>query len=234
MAGIFNRLFKLGQSEANTLVDRLEDPIKMTEQGIRDLKNDLVEAMRSLAEIKASTMRLKKDGDEQKAMSLDYERKAMLLLQKGQEGSITPQEAERLATEALARKKECEERSSSLLAEYQSQEHLADKLQTDVTKLKSTIGSYENELTTLKARAKTASSTKKINQQMASMDSSGTIAMLEKMKQKVVEEESLATAYGEMAETPKSVDAEIDKVLHDSNKEATDSLASLKAKMGIK
>ena len=36
---IFRRLFKIGQAEANSAIDGMEDPIKMTEQGIRDLKN---------------------------------------------------------------------------------------------------------------------------------------------------------------------------------------------------
>ena len=34
---IFKRLFRIGAAETNSLVDKLEDPIKMTEQGIRDL-----------------------------------------------------------------------------------------------------------------------------------------------------------------------------------------------------
>ena len=50
--GIFSRLFKVGQSEAHAIVDKLEDPIKITEQGIRDLKNDLQHAMTGLAEVK--------------------------------------------------------------------------------------------------------------------------------------------------------------------------------------
>jgi len=37
---IFKRLFRIGSAEANSLVDKLEDPIKMTEQGIRELKED--------------------------------------------------------------------------------------------------------------------------------------------------------------------------------------------------
>ena len=43
MAGIFQRLFKTGQAEAHSLVDKLEDPIKISEQAIRDLKKDLQE-----------------------------------------------------------------------------------------------------------------------------------------------------------------------------------------------
>ena len=38
---IFKRFFKVTQAEAHAVMDKFEDPIKMTEQGIRDLKNDL-------------------------------------------------------------------------------------------------------------------------------------------------------------------------------------------------
>ena len=41
---ILRRLFTIGKAEANSAVDKLEDPIKMTEQGIRDLKEDLDKA----------------------------------------------------------------------------------------------------------------------------------------------------------------------------------------------
>ena len=44
MAGFFRRLFSLGNAEAHSIIDRLEDPVKMTEQGIRELKKDLDEA----------------------------------------------------------------------------------------------------------------------------------------------------------------------------------------------
>jgi len=54
---IFSRLFKIGQAEAHSVVDKFEDPIKLTEQGIRDLKKDLMGAMTSLAEVKG------KDGE---------------------------------------------------------------------------------------------------------------------------------------------------------------------------
>lgn len=38
MAGLFTRILRLGKAEAHSAVDKFEDPIKMTEQGIRDLK----------------------------------------------------------------------------------------------------------------------------------------------------------------------------------------------------
>ena len=58
--------------------------------------------------------------------------------------------------------------------------------------MRSQISKYENELKTLKARVKVSSATKNINKQMSQIDSSGTVAMLEKMKEKVSQEEALA------------------------------------------
>ena len=234
MASVFQRIFKVGQSEAHSIVDKLEDPIKMTEQGIRDLKGDLKQAMTSLAQVKASAIRLKKDADDQKKLAQDYERKAMLLLQRMQGGDLDKAEAERLATEALSRKEESVKRGATLQKEYKQQQNMADQLQTKVDNLKQTTARYENELVTLKARARTAASMRKINQQLSSIDSSSTIAMLEKMKNKVEEEESLAEAYGELSDTSGGVDDEIEKALQaPSSTQTSDSLAALKQKMGI-
>jgi phage shock protein A len=102
---LFNRIFKLGQSHAHSAIDKMEDPIKMTEQGIRDLKKDLQGAMQSLAEVKGVTMRTRKESENNKKLAADYERKAMLLLQKMQNGELDASEAERLATEALSKKR---------------------------------------------------------------------------------------------------------------------------------
>ncbi len=69
MAGFFQRLFKIGQSEAHAVLDNMEDPIRMTEQGIRDLKNDLQASMTSLAEVKSVAIRLRKDADSSKSLA---------------------------------------------------------------------------------------------------------------------------------------------------------------------
>jgi phage shock protein A len=75
---------------------------------------------------------------------------------------------------------------------------------------------------------------RKINQQLAKVDTSGTISMLEKMKNKVQEEESLAEAYGKIAAVDAGVDSEIDKALAGPpSTDASDSLADLKKRMGI-
>ena len=234
MASIFQRLFKVGQSHAHDIINQFEDPIKMTEQGIRDLKKDLQGSMKSLAEVKGITIRMKKDAEDNKRLAADYERKAMLLLQKMQKGELDNADAERLATEALKKKEDASQKAVRLMKELEQQKKMSAQLQGNVDKLKSTVTTYENDLITLRARAKTAAATRKVNEQMAKVDSSGTISMLEKMKAKVEEDESLAQSYGELASADKSIDDELNAALGSGKTSAaSDSLAALKSKMGI-
>ncbi len=233
MSGLFERLFKTGQAEAHALVDKLEDPIKMSEQAIRDLKKDLQDSMKALAEVKSVAIRLEREADEQLNRSKDYERKAMLLVQKAQDGSIDSAEGDRLATESLSRMEEEQTRYSNTLQQSEQQKNMADKLQSNVNDLKTKINHYENDLVTLKARTKTAQATRKINQHLANVDSKGTVALLDRMKERVEEQEALATAYGDMAASSNSVDDEINKALSDGNPKTSDSLAKLKEKMGV-
>ena len=232
--GIFSRLFKVGQSQAHAVVDKLEDPIKLTEQGIRDLKSDLQNAMTGLAEVKGVSIRLTKEAEDAKRQADEYERKAMLLLQRFKDGQMDQAQAERLATEALNQKELVSQRATKLGQDAEQQQRMATQLQDKVQQLKTTITTYEQELITLRGRAKTAESTKKINQHLAQVDSSSTIAMLERMKRKVEEDEALAQAYGEVGQVDTSVDTEINKALAEGQpSKAQDQLQAMKARLGI-
>ncbi len=228
---VFKRLFRVGQAEAHSIVDKLEDPIKMTEQGIRDLKQDLDKSLQALAEVKALAIRSKKDLASNKELAKNYEQKAVLLLQKAERGELDPAEADRLATEALAKKEDAMESASRAQAEVDRFDTNIASLDKNVKKLKSTISSYENELRTLKARSRVSSATQKINKQLSGIDSSGTVSMLEKMKDKVAQQEAMSEAYGDIAMENKSLDDEIDEVLSEKNMKATNSLEELKAKL---
>ena len=232
--GIFSRLFKVGQSQAHAVVDKLEDPIKLTEQGIRDLRSDLQNAMTGLAEVKGVSIRLTKEAEDAKRQADEYERKAMLLLQRFKDGQLDQAQAERLATEALNQKELASQRATKLGQDAEQQQRMSAQLQEKVNQLKTTITSYEQELITLRGRAKTAESTRKINQHLAQIDSSSTIAMLERMKRKVEEDEALAQAYGEVGQVDTSVDAEINKALTSGQpSQAQEQLQAMKARLGI-
>ncbi len=230
---IFRRIFKIGEAEANSAINKLEDPVKMSEQAIRDLKLNLSQALESLAEVKAIGIRTRRETKTYQQQSADYEKKAMLLLQRAQQGQLDPNEADRLATEALNKKEHAAQQAARNQAEIQKYDTMTANLEAKVNDLRSQISTWENELKTLQARAKVSTATKKLNKQMAGIDSSSTVAMLERMKTKVEEEEALAQSYGEIAAAPKSVDDEIDKALGSGTPAGSDQLAALKAKMNI-
>jgi len=232
---LFKRIFKVGQAEAHSAMDKLEDPIKLTEQGIRDLKKDLDGSLQGLAEVKAMAIRAKNDLKTFKNKADDYESKAMLLLQRSEKGEMDAKEADRLASEALVKKRENQEQMERSLKEKEKFEQSVAHLDVNVKKLRNEISGYENELKTLKARVKVSSATKNLNKQMSQIDSGSTISMLEKMKEKVAQEEALAESYGEIADESRSVDEEIDKALVDSTRsDAAGDLAALKEKMSKK
>jgi phage shock protein A len=228
---IFKRLFKIGQAEAHSVVDKLEDPIKLTEQGIRDMKKDLDKSLQALAEVKAMEIRTRSDIKKHQDAAKDYEEKAMLILKKAGAGSIPADEADRLATEALRKKDENLSSFERSKVELQKFETSTSQLDTNVKKLRSNVSKWENELKTLKARVKVSTATAKLNKQLAQIDSTGTVSMLEKMKEKVDQEEALAESYGEIANESKSLDEELDKAL--SEEKTSSSLEELKKKMGL-
>lgn len=229
------RLFKIGQSEAHSAMDKLEDPIKLTEQGIRDMKSDLDKSLRALAEVKAMAIRARNDIETYSENATDYEGKAMLLLQRAEKGELDVTEAERLATEALIKKDENTKLSEESKVQKERFDKSVSQLEGNVKTIKSNIGKWDSELKTLKARVKVSNATKNLNKQLAQIDSTDTVSMLERMREKVEQEEALAESYGEMANESRSVDQDIDKALAGSHVgKATDDLAALKAKMAAK
>ncbi len=231
---ILKRLFSIGKAETHSAIDKLEDPIKMTEQGIRELKEDLDKALHALAEIKALSIRARNDVETFGNKATDYEKKAIILLQQAEKGDLDTAEADRLAQEALTKKEENLQQVARSKADREKFEGNISSMDTNIKRLRSQISQYENELKTLKARVKVSSATKNINKQMAQIDSTGTVSMLERMKEKVAQEEALAESYGEIANESRSVDEEIDKAIGDADKaKAADQLAELKKKLGM-
>lgn len=235
MFGWLRRLFKIGEAETHAAIDKLENPINMIEQGLRDLREDLNKGLKSLAEVKAMAIKADNEQKERLKIAQEYEHKAMLLLQKAQAGNLEMAEADRLASEALLKKQQAETQLTTLQSSKIQYEEMASKIESNNKLLKGKIDSWESELNSLKARVKVAKSTKEFNQKMAGLDSNNTLRMLEKMKDKIAQEEALAQSYAEITAGNTSVDDQINKALesHATNPQVMDSLASLKAKLGM-
>lgn len=230
---IFKRLLRIGQAEIHSAVDKMEDPIRMTEQGIREMREDLDKALEALAQIRALAIRTKNDKVKKEAAAQDYENKVVLLLTKAQKGELELEAAEKLAKEALTLKENLLNEADMLSEQQVVHEKSADEIQKNIEILRFNITKWENELKTLKSRIRVSKATKEVNKQMAQIDSNSTISMLERMKEKVEEEEALAQAYGEIANKKTSVDEEIDRAIGDESSKVNQELDDIKRKLGM-
>jgi phage shock protein A len=228
---VLRRLFKIGQAETNSAIDKLEDPIKMIEQGLRDMNENKDQAMRALAEVKAMHIRKSKELQESVSLGEDLQNKSVLLLKKAQQGEIESTEADNLVKENLRRKSKVSQDIKLATEEVGNLEKQVATLEMNVNRIKANIKQWENELGTLRARIKVSSATQKINKQMTDMDSTSVVSMLERMKDKVLQDEALAEAYGEMAESSITHEEKVKKVLEDITLE--DELAQMKRSMGL-
>ena len=210
---LLTRIFKFMQSEAHSLVSKFEDPVKLIEQGIRDLKKDFDESMKSVAQIKAIAIGAKKELETKKQIAADYEQKAMLLLQKAKNRELEEAEADRLAAEALKKRQEALKEVEKLTNDVKNYDASLEQMSKKILELKNKIKDSENEYNSLKARATVARTTKKVNQQLSSVGSDSTMSMIEDMKTKINAEENLAQAYGEVAGVETSIDDEINKAI---------------------
>lgn len=210
---IFKRIFRIGQAEIHSVVEKMEDPIKMTEQGIREMKSDLDESLEAYAKVKALAIRTQNNVENKQKEAEDFERKAIILLEKSENKELEADKAESLAKEALLLKKQLLLEVHELKKQAAAHQNSADELFKNVEVLKFNISKWEAELNTLKARVKVSDATKLVNKQLAKIDSNSTISMLERMKEKVEEDEALSKAYGDIALTNKNVVDEINEAI---------------------
>lgn len=225
---IFKRLFRIGKAEIHSVIDGFEDPINLTEQGIRDMKEQLGKSIEALAQHKALAIRKKNEAESEEQTAKDYYNKAIVIVQKAEKGEVETAEADRLAKEALKRQTSAQENSLVLQKEHEKLYTECEKMQGNISHLKSSIAKWENELKTLKARVQVSEATKDINQKMTQMDTGSTVSMLEKLKERVVQQEALAEAYSDISKAGKTIDEEIDAMVKNNDTEAEEALNRLK------
>ena len=225
---IFKRLLTIGKAEIHSVIDNFEDPINVTEQGIREMKEELGKSIESLAQLKALTIRKKNEAETEEQVSKDYYNKAIVIVQKAEKGEVEASEADRLAKEALKRQSSSQENADLLHKEHEKLHTECEKMQASIHHLKSSIAKWENELKTLKARVQVSEATKDINQKMTQMDTGSTVSMLEKLKERVVQQETLAEAYSDLSRSGKTIDEEIDAMVNNKDNEAEEALNRLK------
>src|SRR6266404_2469010 len=83
--GIIDRLSTLIRSNINDLISRAENPQKVLEQLIIDMRNQLAKAKQQVAAAIADEKRLSAQAEQEKKLSEDWEKRAVLAVQEGRD-----------------------------------------------------------------------------------------------------------------------------------------------------
>ncbi len=223
--GFFSRLGSLIKSNLNDLISKAEDPEKMLNQVLVDMKTQLVEAKKQVAVAIGDEKRLKKQWDEQVAQAKDWERKAMLAVQAGDD---------ELAKEALLRQREHEELSAQFEQQWTHQKDAVDKLKVQLRVLTNKIEEAKRKRNILIARQKRAEAQKAIQNTMAGLSDTSAFDTFDRMAQKIDQLEAETEASTELAgELEGDTLTQRFKALEAKSTPADMALAELKQKMGL-
>src|SRR5262249_60532897 len=83
--GIFDRFSTLLRSNINDLISRAEDPEKMLNQILVDMRSQLAKAKQQVATAIADEKRLRDQADAEYRLGQDWEQKAMLAIKEGRD-----------------------------------------------------------------------------------------------------------------------------------------------------
>ncbi|NPA32683.1 MAG: PspA/IM30 family protein [Aquificae bacterium] len=198
--GLLKRLVRILKAQAHATLDKLEDPIKITEEAIRELQEQIQKATEALAQVKANQIRLEREAHNELMRAKALQKRAEEILLLAKEGKIPLEEAEKKASELLEEATLREQNAKKLKEQAQKQKEAEIKLRAKIEELKLQLTKAQAELRTLKARLETARAVKKVNKQLSKIDPTETLSVLERMKEKVEEEEALAQAYEEITQ----------------------------------
>ena len=223
--GIFSRLGTLIRSNLNDLIAKAEDPEKLLNQVLVDMKTQLVEAKKQVALAIGDEKRLRKQLDDQSQQEQEWERRAVLAVQAGDD---------ELAKEALQRKQEHTDLLGQFQQQWTVQKDAVDKLKEQLHVLNDKIEEAKRKRNLLIARQKRAEAQKTIQATMAGLSDTSAFDTFERMAERIEQIEAEAEAGREV-----TLNLEGDsltqrfKSLESKKGPADAALLELKAKMGL-
>lgn len=173
---LFDRFARVAKSNLNNIAKKLEDPEKIMTQALEDMQCDLVKVRQSYAEVTASVRRLTKEMDVAVNMSAEWRGRAETALKAGEE---------ELAKEALQRRQVAEEKAEALKSQIAMQEESLGRLKEGMEMLEGKILESKAKKEQMVARARTAQSTKAVNDLMSGVSGQGSVDAWERMEEKV-------------------------------------------------
>ncbi|MGO4694404.1 PspA/IM30 family protein [Paenibacillus sp. 2TAB26] len=213
---IFKRLRDLTLSNVYALIEKAEDPVKLTDQYIRDMQEDLADAEKAVAAQIAIEKKFKQL----------YEEQAQLVEKRSEQAHLAAQAQNiELARRALEEKKTAEQKSTEYKTSFDQNKLLADNLRGKLDEMRQQLTELKNKRETLVARYNAAKAQTEINKAMSGFGSDSAASGMKRMEEKMLQMEAQAEASNELSAKGKSLDAEFEKLGKD--KAVDDELAAL-------
>ncbi|MBP3040106.1 PspA/IM30 family protein [Bacillaceae bacterium Marseille-Q3522] len=219
MFQFFKRVKTVVSSELNALLDKAEDPVKMLDQFMRDMEEDIREIETAVAKQIASEKMLQKKTEDAEKMVARREEQAVKALEAGNED---------LARRALEDKKVHAENATSLRQAYDRSKEDSALLRSKLDEMKREYNEMKLKKDSLKARAESAKTRTKMNRALSEIGGDDSRNGFERMEQKVLQYEAEAETSEDLRASSRSLDDEFKELDNDVDAE----LAALKKKLG--
>ena len=187
--GLFDRLSTLLRSNINDLISSAENPEKMLNQIITDMRGQLVKAKQQVAAAIADEKRLRDQADLEFKTAQDWEHKAMLAIREGRDD---------LAKQALVRQQEHTEHAQQLEATWSAHRAETEKLKGSLRELNDKIEEAKRKKNLLLARQKRAEAQRRIQDTMSSMSDKSAFEAFARLEGKIEDNERRARASAEI------------------------------------
>ena len=223
--GILDRFTTIVKSNVNAMLDKAEDPEKMVDQSLVDMRENLAKVKKNTASVMAEKKRTKGLLDESKTKIERYEVAAKNALIAGNEADaktlLTQKQSEMANLSKLHR--DCEVAKSN-----------ADKMRQMYDKLVSDIKELEGRKAEIKAKISIAKAQDSVADAMASVNSEGSISAFERMSDKADKMLAESKANMELNTDAATSDAEdLANKYAMGTSDVDDELAKMKESLGI-
>ena len=230
MAGILSRFKDIMSSNINALLDKVEDPMKMIDQYLRNLESDLGKVKAETAAVMAEETKSKRELDE----CIDSINKMQTYAEKA---LLSGNEAD--ARTFLSKKGELNNKLISLQQTYDIAKENSTKMREKHDKLIKDISQLNTRRDELKAKMAVANTQEKLNKVGSSVNGAiGNMSKFDEMEAKINKKLDTANAMAELNNSQKEENiedliAKYDNETKNTSSEIDDELSELKSKLGL-
>ncbi|HEX6250974.1 MAG TPA: PspA/IM30 family protein [Gemmatimonadaceae bacterium] len=225
--GIFDRIARLFRSNVNELISRAEEPEKMLNQIIADMRTQMVRAKQQVAAAIADEKRLQEQTVQELRQAEDWERRAMLAVRENRDD---------LAKQALVRRSEHVARGSQMQITWEAHKQETDRLKNQLRELNDNIEEASRKKNLLIAKQRRAQAQERIAETMSRISDKSAFEAFARMEEKISANELRVRASVEIDEefSGDALGREFSRLESGSASESAEiQLLDLKQKMGI-